>query len=109
MVHMGQHRPPRLQPFHPIKHPGQMRMARMWRLAQAADNPNLNASQRLERCFVERDYISRICESAEPEAGGPADHMILLERHHRYTLDRERALDDMCPELRAVHFHSLGQ
>src|SRR3546814_2674454 len=86
-----------------------MRVTRMRRLAQAADDPGVDPVQHRERAVVERHHIRRIRERTEAEAGRPAYIVVLIDWSDFDAGYGERSVDLMGAKLRPVHLGVFGQ
>jgi hypothetical protein len=73
-------------------------MRRMWVIAQAIDDPDLDTFKRREGSIVQQGHVGRISEISKPEPNAVTDTMVLTKRHHIHALGLKRlAIDERTP------------
>src|SRR5256885_6980908 len=103
LVHMRQHRALRPQPLDPAEHLPEIGMRRVRLAAQAIDDPQFDAGERVERRVVEIDDIGRIADRADAETERLAETVALPERHDRDARNAERPVDGLRRERPPAH------
>src|SRR5437868_15309513 len=83
LVHMGQHRALRPQPLDPAEHLPEIGMRRVRLAAQAIDDPQFDAGERVERRVIDIDDIGRIADRADAETERLAGTEALPQRQDR--------------------------
>src|SRR5690606_27188227 len=93
VVHVGQDRVPGLDALDPGERLLEMSMGRVRPLAQAVDQPDLDAGQLVERCLRQLLDVGRIGERARAESPARQPPVALLERAERQAADPKRSVD----------------
>src|ERR1700692_505169 len=77
-AHMRQDCPPRSDASDPSQHAVEPGMGVVRRALIATNDPGIDPSERVERCIIEVDHISRIAEAAAPQATRVKEAVILV-------------------------------
>src|SRR5579883_2044486 len=108
LIHVREHRAPRLHAIDPLQGLGEMTVRHMRRATNAIDDPELGAGERGEGRLVEIDDVRRIRKRSDAEAKGLRKAVILYERNDLDARGAERTIDGMGLKRRFVIVRPLS-